>query len=60
MLKDRTEKVIVLSMPNLEWSDHFVKIVDYSVIGIGIESDRPIDPGIISSGGTFMDKNVDS
>ena len=36
-----------ISMPDLGWSDHFVKIMDYSVIGIGIESDRPIDPGII-------------
>ena len=36
-----------ISMHNLEWSDHLVKIVNYSVIGIGIESDRPIDPGVI-------------
>ena len=36
-----------ISIHNLVWSDHFVKIVDYSVIGIGIESDRPIDPGLI-------------
>jgi hypothetical protein len=37
----------VISLNNLEWTDHLVKIVDYSVLGIGIESDRPIEPGII-------------
>ncbi len=37
----------VISLNNFEWSDHLVKIVDYSVIGIGIESDLPIEPGVI-------------
>ncbi len=37
----------VISCRNLEWTDHRVKIVDLSVIGVGIESDRPLKPGII-------------
>ncbi|MGE5174211.1 MAG: hypothetical protein ACM3MD_10335 [Betaproteobacteria bacterium] len=37
----------VISFKNLEWTDHLAKIVDYSVIGIGIESDQPLQPGII-------------
>jgi len=37
----------VISFKDCTWSDHLVKIVDFSVIGIGIESDQPIEPGII-------------
>jgi hypothetical protein len=44
---ERSCSLGVISVNTLEWSDHIVKIVDYSVIGIGIESDRPIEPGII-------------
>jgi len=44
---ERTCSLGVISVNTLEWSDHIVKIVDYSVIGVGIESDRPIEPGII-------------
>jgi len=36
-----------ISFKTREWADHLVKIVDLSVIGLGIESDRPIEPGII-------------
>jgi hypothetical protein len=36
-----------ISLHDLTWSDHLVKILNYSVIGIGIESERPIDPGMI-------------
>ncbi len=45
--KDRDCALGVISFSNLEWSDHLVKILDHSVIGVGIESDRPIEPGII-------------
>ncbi len=37
----------VITCKDLGWKDHLVKIVDFSVIGVGIESDRPIEPGII-------------
>jgi hypothetical protein len=36
-----------ISLHDLTWSDHLIKILNYSVIGIGIESDRPIEPGVI-------------
>jgi hypothetical protein len=39
--------LVVIMCKNLEWADHLVKLVDFSVIGVGIESDRPIEPGII-------------
>jgi hypothetical protein len=45
--KERVCSLGVISFDNLEWSDHLVKVVDFSVIGIGVESDGPIDPGII-------------
>jgi len=44
---ERSCSLGVISVHTLEWSDHIVKIVDYSVIGVGIESERPIEPGII-------------
>ncbi len=37
----------VISGSTLEWTDHQVKLVDHSVIGVGIESEQPIKPGII-------------
>jgi hypothetical protein len=37
----------VISFENLAWTEHSVKILDLSVIGIGIETERQIDPGII-------------
>ncbi len=37
----------VISSRNLKWNDHQVKLVDHSVIGVGIESEKPIEPGII-------------
>jgi len=44
---ERTCSLGLIAINTLEWTDHTVKIVDYSVIGIGIESDRPLEPGII-------------
>ena len=37
----------VITFENLEWTDHSARIVDLSATGLGIESDRPLDPGII-------------
>jgi hypothetical protein len=37
----------VITFEGLEWTDHIAKIVDLSATGIGIESDQPIEPGII-------------
>jgi hypothetical protein len=37
----------VIAFENLEWTEHSVKIVNLSVIGIGIETERQIEPGII-------------
>ena len=37
----------VITFDNLEWTDHSARIVDLSVTGLGIESDRPLEPGII-------------
>ena len=37
----------VISFHDLTWEDHIVKVVDQSVIGLGVESDLPIEPGII-------------
>ncbi len=37
----------VISCSNLEWTDHQVRLVDLSVLGVGIESEHPIKPGII-------------
>ncbi len=45
--KPRDCSLGVISFHNLEWTDYFAKILDYSVIGIGVESDRPIQPGLI-------------
>jgi hypothetical protein len=37
----------VITFDNLEWTDHSARIVDLSATGLGIESDRPLKPGII-------------
>jgi hypothetical protein len=37
----------VISFQDLTWADHIVKVVDQSIIGIGVECDLPIEPGII-------------
>jgi hypothetical protein len=37
----------VISFHDLTWADHIVKVVDQSVLGLGVESDLPIEPGII-------------
>ena len=37
----------VITFDNLEWMDHRARIVDLSVTGLGIESDKPLEPGII-------------
>lgn len=37
----------ITSFYNLVRTDHHVRIVDRGLIGIGIESDHPINPGIV-------------
>ncbi len=37
----------VITFDNLEWMDHCARIVDLSATGLGIESERPLEPGII-------------
>jgi hypothetical protein len=37
----------ITSFHNLVRTDHHARIVDCSLIGIGIESDHPINPGIV-------------
>jgi PilZ domain len=37
----------VIAFNGLEWTDHAARIVDMSVIGIGIESSRSIEPGLV-------------
>ncbi len=37
----------IISFHNLVQSVHLTSVVDRSFIGIGIESDHPIDPGIV-------------
>ena len=37
----------VIAFDNLEWNNHCARIVDLSATGLGIESDQPLDPGII-------------
>lgn len=38
----------VITGTGLERTDHHVRIVDLSIIGMGIESDKPIDTGFVS------------
>ncbi len=37
----------ITSFNNLVHTDHLTRVVDYNFIGIGIESDHPINPGIV-------------
>jgi hypothetical protein len=37
----------VITFVNLKKTDHHVRVVDLSATGIGIESEHPIEPGII-------------
>jgi len=37
----------VIAFNRLEWTNHEARIVDMSVIGIGIETSRLIEPGLI-------------
>lgn len=37
----------VITFENLERTDHRARVVDLSATGIGIESERPIEPGVI-------------
>ena len=45
--RERDCSLGVISFSNLELMDYQAKIVDVSVIGVGIESPRVIQPGII-------------
>jgi PilZ domain len=37
----------LIAFDNLEWTNHNARIVDLSATGLGIESDRPLEPSII-------------
>ncbi len=37
----------VITFEGFEWISHSTQIVDISMTGVGLESDRPIKPGII-------------
>jgi len=37
----------IITFQGLEWIDHNAQIVDISIIGIGIESNRQIEPGFV-------------
>lgn len=43
----RTYSLDVIAFDRLTRTEHVVRIVDISVIGVGIESSKPIDPGLI-------------
>jgi hypothetical protein len=47
VVKNRDCRIGVISYENLEWTEHDAKIVDLSVIGIGIETGRLLTPGIV-------------
>jgi hypothetical protein len=44
---DRYCSLRVVSRRNLVCSDQYVRIIDLSVIGMGVECEQPIEPGII-------------
>ncbi len=44
---DHNCSLVITSFHNLVLMDHLTRIVDRSIIGIGIETDHPIDPGIV-------------
>jgi hypothetical protein len=37
----------IISFHNLVRADHITRIVDRSIVGIGVETDHPIQPGIV-------------
>jgi hypothetical protein len=37
----------IISFHNLVRTDHLARIIDRSIIGIGIETDHPITPGVV-------------
>jgi len=37
----------VITFEQIEWTDHVARVVDISVIGIGIESNRQLEPGLV-------------
>jgi hypothetical protein len=47
VVMDRDCRLGVISCENFVWTEHSVKIVDLSIIGIGVETERQIEPGII-------------
>jgi len=36
-----------ISNPDLIWSERTVRIIDFSIIGIGIETEGPLEPGFV-------------
>jgi len=47
VLAKRNCSLGVITFDNLEWTDHCARIVDLSATGLGIESDQPLNPGMI-------------
>lgn len=47
VVKARDCSLGVIAYENLEWTEHNAKIVDLSVIGVGIETERQLSPGIV-------------
>jgi hypothetical protein len=39
--------LLAISTKNLEWTDYQVRILDISAIGLGIESDKPLETALI-------------
>src|SRR5574341_1118321 len=37
----------VITFRQLEWNDHHAQLTDISVVGIGIESNQQIEPGLV-------------
>jgi len=44
---ERTCSLDVISFRDLQWTTYIVRIVDLSVIGIGIAIDQPVQPGLV-------------
>jgi hypothetical protein len=44
---ERACSLDVISFRDLQWTTYIARIVDLSVIGIGIEVDQPIQPGLV-------------
>ena len=47
MATQRTSSVGVIAFDRLSQKEHIVRIVNLSVIGVGIESSEPIEPGLV-------------